>query len=458
MKKPFIFFLYFLCCVSHSYANSYGKIGVGISSDILPNFVNLIFGANGVSKATEAEMKQAEEELALSLQHARTFIADRYSKYGPFNASIEASKKELSKAEDDIEMASYWETMSDDEKYEYAKKRLIETNPKLKYTDEREYRGIIYIEIKKLNVDFSENTLNANKLAVKRVTGELEKLKKSTNNSLDEIMRLIELSPETVHYFYSKYCSIIMRQRELKRPTLPVEIEDYMRELETYGVIRDQSCAVAIKKKKVNELALSLARQRNYQKWAESQSVVNLFNSIFLNGYAYYSDYNGAKGSTTKYAQINVNRHLGSIVDVLFDSGGNDFATLVNITTVLQAQTVKKVIAELFKMHSISGEMRNLDFIASPSSNVLYDAKRKLLESENELKNKYGITRIYAQYKPRALYLELIMLSLECDKIVKQSLINNIRNEEMADKLYNSKVKEILGNTVKANGAYYYNF
>lgn len=149
---------------------------------------------------------------------------------------------------------------------------------------------------------------------------------------------------------------------------------------------------------------------------------------------------------------------MGSIVDVLFDSGGNDFATLVNITTVLQAQTVKKVIAELFKMHSISGEMRNLDFIASPSSNVLYDAKRKLLESENELKNKYGITRIYAQYKPRALYLELIMLSLECDKIVKQSLINNIRNEEMADKLYNSKVKEILGNTVKANGAYYYNF
>lgn len=81
MKKLFISIQIFLLCVSDSFANSsYGSVGVRVTSDILPNFVNLIFGVNGASKATEAEMKQAEEELALSLRHARSFIADRYAK------------------------------------------------------------------------------------------------------------------------------------------------------------------------------------------------------------------------------------------------------------------------------------------------------------------------------------------------------------------------------------------
>ena len=231
-----------------------------------------------------------------------------------------------------------------------------------------------------------------------------------------------------------------------------------MNELKTCGIIREQSHAVALKKRRVTQLALNLARQRDYAEWTKSQSVINLFNSIFLNGYAYYSDYSGAKGSSAKYVRIDVNRHLGSVVDVLSGPSGNDFATLINTTAILEAQTVKKVLAELFEMHSISGDMRTLEFIASPSMNAIYDAKRKLMESENELKNQHGIVQIYIQYKPRALYLELLTVSLECDKIVKQALINNITNEELANDLYNSKIKEILGNTVKASGGYYYNF
>lgn len=271
-------------------------------------------------------------------------------------------------------------------------------------------------------------------------------------------MRLIELSPETVRYFYSKYCSILTRQYSLRKPALSVESDNYMNELETCGIIRDQAHAVALKKAKVTQLALNLAGQRDYAEWTKSQNVINLFNSIFLNGYAYYSDYNGAKGSSTKYARIDVNRHLGGIVDVLLGPSSNDFATLVNTTTILEAQTVKKVLAELFEIHSISGEMRTLDFIAYPSTNAIYDAKRKVLESEGELRNKYGLVRIYRDYKPRALYLELLTVSLECDRIVKQALLNNIKNKEITDSLYESKIKEILGNTVKASGAYYYNF
>ena len=324
--------------------------------------------------------------------------------------------------------------------------------------DERRCRELIYIEIKVLNTKFSEETVESDEISVKRLKKEIEDLGSSTNNSLDRIMRLIELSPETVSYFYGKYCSILTRQYSLRKPALSVEFDNYMNELKTCGIIREQSHAVALKKRRVTQLALNLARQRDYAEWTKSQSVINLFNSIFLNGYAYYSDYSGAKGSSAKYVRIDVNRHLGSVVDVLSGPSGNDFATLINTTAILEAQTVKKVLAELFEMHSISGDMRTLEFIASPSMNAIYDAKRKLMESENELKNQHGIVQIYIQYKPRALYLELLTVSLECDKIVKQALINNITNEELANDLYNSKIKEILGNTVKASGGYYYNF
>ena len=462
MKKLLFIILFFVCCVSPSFANSYGRIGASVSSDILPNFVNLIFGGSDISKATEAEMKQAEEELALSLQHARSFIANRYSKDSPYKSSIERTQKELLKAENDVKLASRWKTMSDDEKYEYAKEQVKNRVNKgalgIDLFDEKKYGGNIYIEIEKLNADFSERTTEVNKSTIKRLNEKIKELGNSTNKSLDRIMRLIELSPETVNYFYSKYCSILTRQYSLRKPALSSELDDYMNELETCGIIRDQSHAVALKKKRVTQLALNLARQRDYAKWTKSQNVINLFNSIFLNGYAYYNDYSGTKGSSTKYIQIDVNRHLGSIVDVLLDPSSNDSATLVNTTAILEAQTVKKVLAELFEMYSISGEMRTLEFIASPSMNAIYDAKRKLMESENELKNQHGIVQIYIQYKPRALYLELLTVSLECDKIIKQALINNIKNEELANDLYNSKIKEILGNTVKASGGYYYNF
>lgn len=461
MKKLFISIQIFLLCVSDSFASSsYGSVGVRVTSDILPNFVNLIFGVNGALKATEAEMKQAEEELALSLRHARSFIADRYAKDSPYKASIKHARKTLSECESNIEMASRWRAMSEDEKYEYAKERLRESVNKrgANLFDERRCGELIYIEIKVLNTKFSEESVESNEISVKRLKKEIEDLGSSTNNSLDRIMRLIELSPETVSYFYGKYCSILTRQYSLRKPALSVEFDNYMNELKTCGIIREQSHAVALKKRRVTQLALNLARQRDYAEWTKSQSVINLFNSIFLNGYAYYSDYSGAKGSSAKYVRIDVNRHLGSVVDVLSGPSGNDFATLINTTAILEAQTVKKVLAELFEMHSISGDMRTLEFIASPSMNAIYDAKRKLMESENELKNQHGIVQIYIQYKPRALYLELLTVSLECDKIVKQALINNITNEELANDLYNSKIKEILGNTVKASGGYYYNF
>ncbi len=462
MKKQLFILPFFVFYTLYSYGNSYGRIGARVSSDILPNFVNLIFGGNGVSKATETEMKQAEEELALSLQHARSFIANRYSKDSPYNSSIQHTQKELLKAENDVKLASRWTTMSDDEKYEYAKEQVRNRINKgtlgLNMFDEARCGELIYIEIKVLNTKFSKEAVESNEISVKRLKKEIEDLDNSTSKSLDRIMRLIELSPETVSYFYSKYCSILTRQYSLRKPALSSEFDDYMNELETCGIIRDQSHAVALKKKRVTQLALNLARQRDYAKWTKSQNVINLFNSIFLNGYAYYNDYSGTKGSSTKYIQIDVNRHLGSIVDVLLGPSSNDSATLVNTTTILEAQTVKKVLAELFEMHSISGDMRTLEFIASPSMNAIYDAKRKLMESENELKNQHGIVQIYIQYKPRALYLELLTVSLECDKIVKQALINNITNEELANDLYNSKIKEILGNTVKASGGYYYNF
>lgn len=449
----FVFQLFYINVVAE---NSYGKFGFGVSSNILPNFVNLIFASDGISKATEAEMKQAEEELALSLRHARDFIRNRYSKDHPYKASIKREYERVNKLKRDIDMASLWKDMSDDEKYEYAKKEILKRNESFKYMKESEYDGNIYIEIKKLNSDYSERTTAANKYAVKRLTKELEELAGYSARQLDAVMRLIELSPETVSYFYGKYIETLTRRYYLRKPALSLETEEYMNALDTCGVIKDQSFAVSLKKKRVNSIALRLAKERDFSEWADSQNVVNLFNSIFLNGYAYYNDYGGAK--ETKYASVSLKRHLGDVVGILYGPSKNSYAALVNTTAVLQAQAVKKVVSELFKMHGISGDMRRLEYLANPSENAIYAARRSKLESESELKNRYGNAKIYSEYKPWCLYLELLTISLECDKILKAALINNIKNEETADALYNSKIKELLGNTVTASGAYYYNF
>lgn len=49
--------------------------------------------------------------------------------------------------------------------------------------------------------------------------------------------------------------------------TLPVEFEHYSRELKASGVIREQAVAIGMQKRRVNALALRVARE---QAWAES--------------------------------------------------------------------------------------------------------------------------------------------------------------------------------------------
>lgn len=440
------------------YGAEYGKIGVGVTRDLLPNFVNLIFNDAGVSKASEIELKQAQERLALGLQHARNFISDRYANHSPYQSSINKLNKDIEAATEKIKDADIWSLLDEKGKYEFAKKTVLKRNPHFAHLDQEKWAGNVDIELQKLEFDFSPKVVESNKRHLEYLKKELDGLKHG--DKLDSIMKMIELSPDTVGYFYSKRIEFLSRRRELHKTNLSSDTDRYINNIETYGTIREQAAAVALQKNDVNRFSLSIALQKDFAEWSKSQSVLNLFNSVYLDGYFNYGEYNGAKSKSTAYVRADIHRHFGDIIDIFNGAGGSQKGVLMNSLAVLQAQSIKRVIRELFEFEGISGDGRSLEYLANPSEQSIAFARRKKSNYESILKSKISGQMEIAgnEYEKWAAYLELLVLSLQCDNIVREAIVNNIRNRENAEKLYNSKIKDILGNTVRLSGAYYYNF
>lgn len=252
MKKLFISIQIFLLCVSDSFANSsYGSVGVRVTSDILPNFVNLIFGVNRCIESYGSGNETGRGELACPCGMREALLRIDTPKTARTRRQLNTPGKLFRSAKAILKWRPAGELCPKMKSMNMQKERLRESVNKrgANLFDERRCGELIYIEIKVLNTKFSEETVESDEISVKRLKKEIEDLGSSTNKSLDRIMRLIELSPETVSYFYSKYCSILTRQYYLRKPALSSEFDDYMNELKTCGLIREQSPAVALKEK-----------------------------------------------------------------------------------------------------------------------------------------------------------------------------------------------------------------
>lgn len=458
MVKEYVLITLYLIVSPVLIGAEYGRIGVRILPDLLPNFVNLIFNDAGVSKASEVELKQAQERLEIGLGHARDFIADTYTKYSPYQSSIDRINDEIRTITDKIKNADIWGLLDEKGKYEFAKKTVLERNPHFAYYDEEKWRGNVGVEMKKLEFDFSPNIQESNRRHLQYLKKQLSDLGYKTK--LDSIMMMLELSPDTVSYFYSQKAEILRKKHYWFKGKSSLNHDIYINDLERCGTIGEQAAIVARQKNDVNRFSLNIALQNDIAEWSNSQRILNLFNSVYLSGYFNYGSYSGQKSESSVYLRTDIQRHFGDIVDIFNGTGENKKGVLINTLAVLQAQSIKRVISELFKFEGISGNGRSLEYIANPSEQSIAFARRKKVEYENILKVERSdrITVAYNEYEYWALYQGLLELSLQCDNIVRKSIIENIRDEENAERLFNSKIKDILGNTVRISGAYFYNF
>ena len=433
---------------------SSGRFGAGFSSDILPNFVNFLLDGSSVSKVTLAEQKLEEERFSTALKQCREILETLYSEVSPYQSSIDRVRKNLDETNKKLNRLALWETLSEQQKREFAKAYVLEKNPHFKVLNEERWSRNVDFEISELN-KASPDSLRRLKLGYER---ELEELTQASKSKLDSLMRKIELAPDAVAYFYKAKCDALSRRANLKKMTLPVEFEHYSREFKASGVIREQAVAIGMQKRRVNALALRVAREQAWAESAKSQNLINLFNSIFVNGFLYVGDNSYSNGSFTKWIDIDVNRKLGDVVALTQDDSAGNFASTCNTAAILQAQATMAVVRELYGDFLHSSGM-SIEHLSDPSSGVEANARRKILELESDLRSTTPALagRAYSDYVGWREYQALINLSAECNKIVRSALIANIRNQERAEFIYEQRIRNLLGSTLKVSGALFYN-
>ena len=116
------------------------------------------------------------------------------------------------------------------------------------------------------------------------------------------------------------------------------------------------------------------------------------------------------------------------------------------------------VVRELYGDFLHSSGM-SIEHLSDPSSGVEANARRKILELESDLRLTTPALagRAYSDYVGWREYQALINLSAECNKIVRSALIANIRNQERAEFIYEQRIRNLLGSTLKVSGALFYN-
>ena len=495
-----------------SHANSGGYIGGGVSPDILSNMVNLIFNDAKVSGVSVAELKDSQAALIRGYEHSRQFIDEICGKNNRFDASVQVYKKKS----DEINEKLFFRKMSDAQIWEFAKEQAednvlselwkkFKKNPKkweLLTQAERNMRikAIVFDlrpremtenELRELAVAFVEEECgekwdsftptqieraeriliiikSRNNVALHSsslyTTEQLEKDLRSSNaeisrlqiaggNKTEIIMNMLAVSPDAVSYIYRKEIDRIGHLFQFAKMT--TNRDDLLQKYKLYGVISEQAYALALQKAKVSRGFLQIAKEESNANFAKSQAMLNVFNSIYIRGFAYNNRAISQDKGVSYNSDVYVFQRLGEVVDLTQGVSKNNMGALINSVAILEAQATKMVLGELYREFELGGEGMSLEHLGNPSEQAKLNARRKKMQAEGNL-NSDG--RDMISWLRWSMYLDLLELSMACDKIVQQAMYNNIKNKEIAEEVFNQKIRNVLGNAVNAQGSIYYNF
>ena len=299
-------------------------------------------------------------------------------------------------------------------------------------------REIELLRNRKASVDLVATMSLAKHLQAKIAKEESEKPKR--------IVRLIALAPDVVARVYQR-----MAEREMRilnyvagRGTA-YETDEAIKKRKLYDIVAEQARAVAGQKAEVTRLSLAVAKQKSIADMVRSQFVLNIFNSIYIDGYSY--TYGGAMGGSGASHNVNVEiyQRLGNIADLIKGAKTNKVGDLINLTAILQAQAGKAAIAELFGELGIIAIGTSRDNLLNASEQLQAEARRKVIEAEHgpdafNLRN-WGT------------YQDLLDISMACDSLAEQALLNTMANKEAAKRLFNQKVRQLLGTLVNISAA-----
>lgn len=263
-------------------------------------------------------------------------------------------------------------------------------------------------------------------------------------------MRQIEIAPDAVGYFYSARNKALLAIQRYNHGNFAIFEADTNR----YLIIQEQSFYVELKKKKLLSIDYGIASKKQLFSDIKRQNIFNFFNSIYLNGFAYTTSGYKTNGLTT-WASADIYRRIGDIVEITQGASPSSLENFICTAAILKAEATKAVIRELYDTFSHHG-MMSKEHIATPSENAIKNAQRVIRDLEYNIRNKYD--SYTSRYVDWCSYLALLNLSFECDKIVKNALIANLESKEKANAIYENKVRDLLGNTVRINGAMFYNF
>lgn len=452
-----IFPLFILSCKSVlAGSNTGGRIGGGVSSDILPNFADLIFKDVGVSKATQEELKMAREDFVRGYQHTEYFVSQAFRRNDPNIAKIAKLKERLAEEEKFISVGDMNETQKLELARQMAEKRL--KPEKWKFLSKEEREKVITFERQKVDIIYSPRSIELAKKSADFIRGDIEELQVEDQRP-KRIMKVMAVSPEVVAYVYKKLADrrgFLLQYPDLKK-------NDTLDEFKFYNTLAEQARALASQKERVTRQSLQIAKEEASAELAKSQSVINLFNSIFIGGHIY--NYNnkpspfGEQG-ISHYTDAWVSQRLGEVVDLIYGVSKNKMCALMNTTAILEAQAAKMAIGMISGEFLLGGrEMR--DHLENPSQQAILNAERKV--SDAKVAMLHGSSpgargAGFAEWRRWSVYLDLLRISMDCDKIVRQVLLNNIRSEESAQQIYNEKVKNLLGGMVRVQSEAYFNF
>ncbi len=429
-------------------SSSMGHIGAGMSPDFMPNLVNLIFNDAGSSKVTEAQLKTAEENLARGFEHAKQFIGESFQGFNQYQTLINEYVEEIAKEERNLKILK----LSDDEKYEIVEEQLKKRYPREWDKMKKSTRDFLV----KGDVEAMMAHIMPEEMIIKKIAQKKEELKKLGGNTSKEIIQMMGVSPDVTAYIYKREGA-----RALKVKTFSIfstRQEEMNQKIKRYNVIAEQSAAVARQKAEVTRLYYQIAKEEKAAELSKSNAVHNLFNSIFIDGFAYTQKSSWGKQGTSHIGSARAFQRLGEVVELTEGVSKNTLGALSNTTAILEAEAAKAVIALLYKEFDLY-EM-SLEHLANPSEQAILNARRKITEAEINMASAISSERVAGQlnWGKWNTYLDLLELSIACDKIVKNALLNNIRSAEVAEQVYNQKVRNVLGRAVTTQGAAYLNF
>lgn len=439
-------------------ATTGGYIG-GDLHGLVSNSVNLISywldDGNGVSAVTQQQLANAQKEMVRGYQDALKYIELEGKDFSLYQHTIAKNNKELNELAD----KQAFIPQTEEDYRALAKAKVLERNPSFALLPEEKWSGNVDIEVKKLKVDYSKRTLNADRLTQKRLGAENQMLKQ-TGDIVPLIQNSLVNAPKVVASYFNQKSKIAMgNYRDLVTTKLYNVAEKNAKAASFYATVAEQAAAVGVQKDTYLSYKLSVDAQKAAYSQMGDQLVDNLLSSFTLRGLLYANDYTHGDNGLNYWGTARTNTPLGSISAAIKGVSPNAAVQMCVAVSSAQAYANMSAIAELYKMEGFNEKGMSLQDVLNPTKQTMAYIERKIVENSNGYQSQTDQRSTYkAQLDKWVSYRVLAKIGEAAQKDLQNGVLASIGNNEKASKASTQLWKNLANNLLQVDGGAYYNF